>query len=970
MPVSTQVPGSSSPASASGDDSGSVLDSAIVFTTSASGIGSFAVRKSDNNSNRDNTLSAQSLPNMPNVKVSVSDASVAEPDSGTAVAVFRVSLSSAVNRDVTVTYTTGNDLALAGADYVAATGQVMIPAGSMSVTFSIDVLGDTLFEPNETFFVRLSNPVDATISDGTGFGIIKDNDSPQSGALPNDTYFRWQWSLFSPFGANILPVWSDYTGRGIRVAVFDQGIDGSHPDLSNNLLLALGRDAATLTGNGLPKLSGDNHGTAVAGVIGAERNGTGTVGVAYGVDLVSIYSPLNESVRTFGASVTNAYADARTVGADIVNDSWGFAPQRPGNADYAFVDSFATPSFAAAGRELYNLAAFGRGTLGAIVVQSAGNGYKFGDDTNLHNFQNSRYSIAVAASDYFGQAASYSSPGTSILVTAPGGENGGATGIFTTDRVGAAGYSATDYMFLAGTSFAAPIVSGVAALMLEANPNLGYRDVQEILAYSARHIGADLSNLEFNGADNWNGGGLHYDVGLRRFGFGLVDATAAVRLAETWGAAHTVANLRELSITRTPNTAIPDNNLAGISDTISVTQHMQIERVDVTLNLTHPAIGDLSIELQSPSGVQSALLYRPGAGPNSATGSSQNNIHFTFDTVANWGEDSAGLWTLRVTDLAVLESGTLDNWTLTLTGKAESDSNTYILTNEYAESLLADPTRGTLADAAGIDTLNAAAVTVASTINLTSGAAGTIDGASFVISAGTVIENVFGGDGNDSITGNSAANWLRGMRGNDELTGGADNDTLEGGTGDDLIDGGSGIDTAVLAGTRSNFTATKTMAGYTITDNTGAEGIDTLINIERIKFGDKFLALDADGNSGQIYRLYQAAFDRKPDINGIGYWINTLDNGASLLDVATGFTNSVEFRNLYGANFSNANLVTGFYQNVLQRAPDQSGFNFWKNALDKSGALPQVLIGFSESPENQAQMIGVIQNGIDYLPVA
>lgn len=278
------------------------------------------------------------------------------------------------------------------------------------------------------------------------------------------------------------------------------------------------------------------------------------------MNLVSIYSPFNESVPAFGASVTNAYVDTRTVGADIINNSWGYAPQRPGDVDYAFIDNFATPNFAAASLELYNLAAFGRNVLGTIVVQSAGNSYQLGDDTNLHNFQNSRYIITVAASDYFGQAASYSSPGASILVTAPGGENGGATGIFTTDRAGAAGYSPSDYIFLTGTSFAAPIVSGVVALMLEANPNLGYRDVQEILAYSARHIGADWSNLEFNGANNWNGGGLHYDTGLRRFGFGLVDATAAVRLAETWGPAHTIANLQELVFTRTPNKAIPDNN--------------------------------------------------------------------------------------------------------------------------------------------------------------------------------------------------------------------------------------------------------------------------------------------------------------------------------------------------------------------------------------------------------------------------
>ncbi len=197
----------------SDDDSGPGLNSSIVFTPSSSGIYYLAARESGNNASGAYTLSARLLPN---VNVSVSDASVAEPDSGTAAAVFKVSLSSAVSRDVTVTYTTSNDLALAGADYVAATGQIVIPAGSTSTTFSVNVLGDTLFEPNETFVVRLSNPVNATIKDGTGVGLITDNDSSLSGALPNDTHFRWQWSLFSQYGANILPVWNDYTGRGIR----------------------------------------------------------------------------------------------------------------------------------------------------------------------------------------------------------------------------------------------------------------------------------------------------------------------------------------------------------------------------------------------------------------------------------------------------------------------------------------------------------------------------------------------------------------------------------------------------------------------------------------------------------------------------------------------------------------------------------------------------------------------------------
>jgi subtilisin-like proprotein convertase family protein len=494
----------------------------------------------------------------------------------------------------------------------------------------------------------------------------------------------------------------------------------------------------------------------VAGVIGAERDGAGIVGVAYDVDLVSIYSPLNESVFVFGTRVANAYAYARAADADVVNDSWGFGNLFLAGANYAFIDDFASPYFAATAQELYNLAALGRDGLGTIVVQSAGNSYGYGDDTNLHNFQNSRYIITVAASDYFGQAADYSSPGASILVTAPGGERGGASGIVSTDRVGAAGYTATDYGFLAGTSFSAPIISGVVALMLEANPGLGYRDVQEILACSAVRIGSDASVWAFNGADNWNGGGLHFDAALRQFGFGLADATAAVRLAETWGPAHTVANLAELNFARAPNVAIPDNASAGVSDSVSVTQHIDVERVDVTLHVTHPFIGDLSVALQSPSGVRSWLLLRPGEGPHSAFGSSQDNIHFTFDTVVNWGEDSAGTWTLTVADNSIFDEGTLDSWMLTLTGKPASPDDAYIFTNEYAESLAVESARGTLADAAGVDTLNAAAVTAAVAVDLTPSAMSAIDGASLVIDAGTIIEHAIGGDGNDTLSGNAA----------------------------------------------------------------------------------------------------------------------------------------------------------------------------------------------------------------------
>jgi hypothetical protein len=102
-------------------------------------------------------------------------------------------------------------------------------------------------------------------------------------------------------------------------------------------------------------------------------------------------------------------------------------------ANYAFIDDFASPTFAATLRNLHNLAALGRDGLGTIVCNLR-KLVSYGDDTNLHNFQNSRYIITVAASDYFGQAAVYSSPGASILVSAEAA-SGSASGCVSTDRI-------------------------------------------------------------------------------------------------------------------------------------------------------------------------------------------------------------------------------------------------------------------------------------------------------------------------------------------------------------------------------------------------------------------------------------------------------------------------------------------------------------------------------------------------------
>lgn len=208
---------------------------------------------------------------------------------------------------------------------------------------------------------------------------------------------------------------------------------------------------------------------------------------------------------------------------------------------------------------------------------------------------------------------------------------------------------------------------------------------------------------------------------------------------------------------------------------------------------------------------------------------------------------------------------------------------------------------------------------------------------------------------------------VKGGTGNDTLSGGSGNDFMMGGAGNDAIDGASGTNTAVYSGNRAGYTVANSGGNITVTDNGGSEGSDTLTNIQRVWFGDKYLAFDAEGDAGIMYRIYQAAFDRVPDLGGLGYWISQREGGTSFNDIASFFVSSSEFQSLYGANPTNSTMVTALYQNVLNRAPDQGGFDYWTGQLS-SGAIsrPNLLIAFADSPENRAQVSGAIQNGMEY----
>jgi hypothetical protein len=181
-------------------------------------------------------------------------------------------------------------------------------------------------------------------------------------------------------------------------------------------------------------------------------------------------------------------------------------------------------------------------------------------------------------------------------------------------------------------------------------------------------------------------------------------------------------------------------------------------------------------------------------------------------------------------------------------------------------------------------------------------------------------------------------------------------------TGDDIITGGAGLDTVVINSTVIAATITQD-GSWTIVDS--ADGRDQLSTVERIEFTDGTLALDTSGSAGQTYRLYQAAFGRAPDTPGLSHNLNLLDNVLSLHDISSAFTGSAEFIALYGANSSNETFLTALYQNVLGRGPDPAGFSGW-NSLLESGELDRgdVLIGFSESPENISLVGTAIENGI------
>ena len=468
----------------------------------------------------------------------------------------------------------------------------------------------------------------------------------------SDPWYGCQWHLSNtsqfPGGAghdiNVESVWAGGNrGDGIHIALVDDGLQHTHPDLSENVIAARNHDYEGRN-NVFDPL--ETHGTAVAGLIAALDNDIGGRGVAPEASIYA-YNLIADDVSLFDHEV-DAMTRHMAVTA-VSNNSWGWvATGLPRGARAAWesaVERGVTEGF---------------GGKGIVYVWAAGNGHEENNNSNFDGFTNFHAVTAVCAVGYDDRRSDYSEMGANLWICAP--SNSGRYGlpeIATTHQVGR---YREDF---GGTSAATPIVSGVVALMRAANADLTWRDVKLILAASARR--------NDSGNSGWEQGALRYGSTTGRYsfnheyGFGMVDAAAAVALADGWtrvpGPRESEAGsgVLDLAIPDAPDVGSP----TSLTDSLTLDSHVAfVEFMEIEITLEHDWFRDLRIELVSPTGAVSVLSV---PALSVLLGGSFDGSH-RFGSARHLGENAEGTWTLRVTDTLHTDTGTLTSWKLTAYG--------------------------------------------------------------------------------------------------------------------------------------------------------------------------------------------------------------------------------------------------------------------------------------------------------------
>ncbi|XP_062847344.1 furin (paired basic amino acid cleaving enzyme) b isoform X2 [Trichomycterus rosablanca] len=471
---------------------------------------------------------------------------------------------------------------------------------------------------------------------------------------PTDPKFPQQWYLYNPSrrDLHVKEAWAQgFTGKGVVITILDDGIEKDHPDLIQNYDPDASYDLNDRDPDPQPRytqLNDNRHGTRCAGeVAAAANNSVCGVGVAYNARI--------GGVRMLDGEVTDVVeAQSLTINNQhihIYSASWG--PEDDGKT----VDG---PAKLAMEAFLQGVTE-GRGGLGSIFVWASGNGGREKDSCNCDGYTNSIYTLSISSTTQYGTVPWYSEACSSTLATTYSSGNLNEKQIVTTDLRRKCTDSHT------GTSASAPLAAGIIALALEANMNLTWRDMQHLVIRSAHPTHLITNDWRTNGVGR---------LVSHSYGYGLLDASVMVALAQNWtsmGPQHkcVIDMLTEPRDIR--NHLVFSKSVdacLGLPDFVSSLEHVQAR---LTLSYTHR--GNLAIHLISPPGTRSTLLA-PRPQDNSAEGFND----WAFMTTHSWDENPQGEWTLEIENVASLNDyGVLSQFTLILygTGSSAMDSGGY-----------------------------------------------------------------------------------------------------------------------------------------------------------------------------------------------------------------------------------------------------------------------------------------------------
>ncbi len=499
------------------------------------------------------------------------------------------------------------------------------------------------------------------------------NDGTVAGTLGNDLNVAGAWAA----GAS---------GAGVNIAVVDSGMDMTHPDLLQNLRTNIDVDVLDNDANPSAEsvlVSGrdaEAHATMVAGIAAARGdNGFGVTGVAYRAGIIAVRLitgvPISNSqkAKALGWLTTDATLTAgnRT---DVSNNSWGPDDNGIDNGAIADAPSSLENAAMAAGVSV------GREGKGAVYIFAAGNGRSAGDSIDFDGYASNRLVMAIGASNATGHVASFSESGFSLFANAPVDD---MVGMASTDRQGLnkgfnlaaspAGDYTTTSQGIVGTSFAAPQAAGVVALMLEKNPALTWRDVRHIIARTAVQIQPAASSWRTLPAPPGSSTPLHWS---HDFGFGRIDASAAVAAADPLTWVLLPAQSEPLQATSTVQQAIPDGTGVAVGGDMQVIvdAHFRVEEVEFAMAVTHADQSQLKYSLISPAGTRTDIVGRPLDVTPARTR--------VFTTLAHWGEGANGTWRVEVADRITGTAGTVDGVAISIFGYRDNGASGNSTTNE------------------------------------------------------------------------------------------------------------------------------------------------------------------------------------------------------------------------------------------------------------------------------------------------